>query len=149
MNQERLLRIGVVGFSRNEFDQKSASQILEQEFLTLKEKYGIFEVVSGYTDRGVPRLAYQLADKLGLRKIGYSARQALKVKSGLYPVHDVILVGKKFGDESERFVRHIDQLIRVGGGKQSRHEVELFKALRPENQTADYLREYEVEWYGN
>lgn len=117
--------------------------------MTLKEKYGIFEVVSGYTDSGVPRLAYQLADKLGLRKIGYSARQALKVKSGLYLVHDVILVGKKFGDESERFVRHIDQLIRVGGGKQSRHEVELLKALRPENQTADYLREYEVEWYGN
>ena len=106
------------------------------------------EIVSGYTNSGVPKIAYELAGRFGFRTIGFSARQALKVRCGLYPVDDVRLVGSCFGDESEAFVRYIDRLIRVGGGPQSRHEVELFKQLKPENQTTPNLYEFEVDWFG-
>ena len=66
----------------------------------------------------------------------------------MYLVKKVILKGEKFGDESEDFVRYIDALIRVGGGKQSRQETELFKKRNSGNSMNSILREFEVEWYG-
>ena len=151
MNQpvsSKILRIGVVGFSRNQFDKAQARSVLSEQYENLKNEFGYVEIVSGYTNSGVPKIAYELAGRFGFRTIGFSARQALKVRCGLYPVDDVRLVGSRFGDESEAFVRYIDRLIRVGGGPQSRHEVELFKQLKPENQTTPNLYEFEVDWFG-
>lgn len=106
------------------------------------------EIVSGYTNAGVPRIAYQLADDLGMETVGFSAKQALRVRSGVYLVKKVVLIGEKFGDESERFVAYIDWLIRIGGGRQSRREVELFKALHQGENVQEILFEEEVDWYG-
>lgn len=143
------IKYGIVGFSRNQFDQKRAREILDNIFSQIKEKHPekVIEIVSGYTNSGVPKIAYELADKYGFETVGYSAKQALSVKSGVYPVKKVFLKGEKFGDESEDFVQYIDALIRVGGGKQSRYETELFKRLHAGMPLDGLLKEYEVEWY--
>ena len=147
---QKLLKIGVVGFSRNQFDHKRAQEILEKDFKSLQKKHPnkLIEIVSGYTHMGVPKLAYECAERYGFVTVGFSARQALRVKSGVYPVQKEILVGERFGDESQAFVDYIDGLIRVGGGKQSRKEVELFKSKHAGKPLTSLLKEYEVDWYG-
>lgn len=146
----KTIKFGVVGFSRNQFDKKAAHQILDQLFKAINEKHAgkEIEIVSGYTNSGVPKIAYELADEYGFATVGFSAEQALSVRSGVYPVQKVILKGKRFGDESEAFVRYIDGLIRVGGGKQSRTETEIFKLLHKDKPLESILKEFEVEWYG-
>lgn len=146
----KTIKYGIVGFSRNQFDKKEAYQILNTEFQKIKEKHPdkIIEIVSGYTNSGVPKIAYELSDKFGFVTVGFSAKQALRVRSGVYEVKKVILKGERFGDESEDFVRYIDALIRIGGGKQSRHETELFKKLNADKPLNTIVKEFEVEWYG-
>lgn len=143
----KTIKYGIVGFSRNQFNQETATQILKDLFHQIKEKHKgkEIEIVSGYTNSGVPKIAYELASKLGFVTIGFSAEQALTVKSGVYAVDKVILVGKHFGDESEAFVQYIDALIRVGGGKQSKREVELFKELNKEKPLENFLKEFEID----
>lgn len=147
----KTIKYGIVGFSRNQFDQETARQILEKLFRQIQEKHKEkeIEIVSGYTNTGVPKIAYELADAFGFTTVGFSAEQALAVKSGVYPVAKVMLFGKKFGDESEAFVQYIDALIRVGGGKQSRREVTLFKELNQEKSLENFLKEFEIDWYGD
>ena len=144
------IKYGVVGFSRNQFDKKAATLILDNLFQKITEKHPDkrIEIVSGYTNSGVPKIAYELSEKFGFITVGFSAKQALKVKSGVYPVNKVILKGDKFGDESEDFVEYIDALIRVGGGNQSRHETELFKKVNSDKPIKSILKEFEVDWYG-
>lgn len=145
-----IVKYGIVGFSRNQFDKKAAREILQNEFQKLKEKHidETIEIVSGFTNSGVPKIAYELADEFGFVTVGFSAKQALRVRSGVYPVKKKIIKGNRFGDESEDFIRYIDALIRVGGGKQSRHETELFKNLHAEKSIAMIVKEFEVEWFG-
>ncbi len=147
---KQTIKYGVVGFSRNQFDKKAAYQILNEVFQQIQTKHPhkTIEIVSGYTNSGVPKIAYELSDKYGFISVGFSAKQALKVRSGVYPVKKVILKGDKFGDESEDFVQYIDALIRVGGGKQSRHETALFKQLHFGKPLHTILKEFEVTWYG-
>lgn len=124
------MRIGIVGFSSPHFDQEKAKGILKiklQEVISDIYKKEI-EIVSGYTNSGIPKIAYTIADSIGLKTVGFSAKKALTVSCGLYPVDKEIIYGKNFGDESQAFVDYIDILIRIGGGSQSRKEVELFKA---------------------
>ena len=113
----KIIKYGIVGFSRNQFDQTTARHILDALFQKIKAKHQDkeIEIVSGYTNMGVPKVAYELAEKYGFITIGFSAEQALRVRSGVYDVDKRILVGKRFGDESEAFVQYIDALIRVGG----------------------------------
>lgn len=147
---ESSLKIGVVGFSRNQFDKRKAADILFEVFQKLRDKHPSkdIEIVSGYTNSGVPKIAYEIAEKFNFSKTGFSARQALNVKSGVYPVDKVILHGDKFSDESDKFVRYIDGLIRVGGGKQSRHETEMFKLLHQSKPLESLVKEFEVQWFG-
>ena len=124
-------RIGVVGFSSPHFDQDQARVELRRLLRALLERWpgplADVEVVSGLTNQGVPKIAYELARELGLRTVGISARQALRVRAGVFPVDRRWLVGDRFGDESQDFIAYVDALIRVGGGEQSRAEVELFR----------------------
>lgn len=147
---KKKLKIGVVGFSRSQFDKQTAILKLRNILERIVAEHGAenLEIVSGYTNAGVPRIAYQLADDLDMDTIGVSAKQALRVRSGVYSVKKVILIGEKFGDESERFVEYIDWLIRIGGGPQSRREVELFKQLNNHDNLEEMLFEEEVDWYG-
>lgn len=144
------MKIGIVGFSSPQFDQEKARAILDKNIrhFILDKNPAQIQIVSGYTNVGVPKIAYEIADKLGLITVGFSAKKALTVSSGLYPVQKKIIYGKNFGDESQAFVDYIDVLIRVGGGKQSRNEVELFKTKNEGNDLSNILFEEEVEWYG-
>jgi hypothetical protein len=124
------MKIGIVGFSSKHINEVLGAQLLEQEFSKIVSSYSSeasVEIVTGLTNIGIPRLAYQIADKRNYLKVGISAQQAYQVKCGVYPVDKEIIVGEVFGDESQVFVDYIDYLVRVGGGKQSAHEVSLFK----------------------
>ncbi len=151
---EERLKIGVVGFSRSQFDQDAAVVQLQEHLQTMFATWSVepaqTELVSGLTNMGIPRLAYRIADELGMFTVGLSAKQALRTRSGTYPVAQRILVGDKFGEESEAFVAYIDVLIRVGGGPQSRREVELFRARFPDpTERSRRLIESEVTWFGD
>jgi hypothetical protein len=141
-----IIKYGIVGFSRKDFDQKQAAQILRACFEKIKRKHPntTVEIVSGYTNTGVPKLAYELANEFGFVTVGFSAQQALEVSCGVYPVQKVVLIGQQFGDESEDFVQYIDALIRVGGGAQSKHEVALFKSINGHRALEDLLQEFEL-----
>lgn len=139
------MRIGVVGYSHENFNHDVAYELLEQAFDRLIKDHPAktVEIVSGLTNSGVPKLAYQIAQKRAWITVGISAGRALRVKSGVFPCDKQFLYGDEFGDESEQFIGYIDYLIRVGGGKQSHHEVELFKIkLQLAKQE---LKEYLVE----
>ena len=144
------LKIGVVGFSRNQFDQNRARSLLRNHLEQLRDKHGerAIEIVSGYTAQGVPLIAYELAQELGMLTVGFSAKQALRVRAGVFACDKEIIVGERFGDESEAFVKYIDGLIRIGGGPQSRREVTMFSALHAGPTLPQRLVEEEVAWYG-
>lgn len=148
---ENRLKIGVVGFSRSQFDKKAATQQLREHLETMLARWEVepagSELVSGLTNSGVPKLAYAIADEWGIFTVGFSAKQAFRTRSGVYPVAQKIIVGEKFGDESEAFVAYIDVLIRVGGGPQSRHEVALFQQrFSDPEELSRRLIESEVAW---
>lgn len=145
-----VIKYGVVGFSKDAFDQKKAYQLLDRIFkeIASQHKHELVEIVSGYTNSGIPKIAYELGDKYGFITVGYSAKQALQVRSGVYPVAKVILKGEKFGDESHDFVNYIDHLVRIGGGPQSRRETEMFKQKMNEADLSAILIEHEIEWFG-
>lgn len=146
-------RIGVVGFSRSQFDHDAARVCLASslDHMIALTAGRPLEIVSGLTNQGVPKLAYELAVARGIRTVGISARQALRVRSGVFAVDERILVGQRFGDESAAFIAYIDALIRIGGGPQSRHEAELFreKLASTLHDPATHLVEHEVTWFGD
>jgi len=124
------MKIGVVGYSKDNLDENEARNILIKSFHQLIETNKNYdepiEIVSGLTNIGIPRIAYQVAEELGFIKVGISAERALEVKCGIYRVDKQIIDGKDFGDESRVFISYIDFLVRVGGGKQSHEEVKMF-----------------------
>jgi hypothetical protein len=145
------VRLGVVGFSAKNFDQEAAKRFVAEgieRFIQLTQASpGELELVSGLTNQGVPKLAYEYAALNKIRTIGISAQKAKRFAK--FPVDRIEYHGKDFGDESPAFIDYITHLLRVGGGKQSRHEVELFKAkIKDVEPLSDYLLEYEVEWLG-
>lgn len=142
------MKIGVVGFSQDNIDHELAREILTRSFHQLIERHKHhepIEIVSGLTNIGIPKIAYQIADELGFIKVGISAERALHVKCGIYPVDQQIIEGNEFGDESMTFIDYIDFLIRVGGGKQSHREVNLFieKCAKQGMNVSDVLIEHE------
>ena len=128
-----MFKLGVVGYSAPVFDESTAQTLLQEGFTRLIPR-GLppteVAIVSGYTNMGVPRQAYLLADQLGYNTVGLSANEALDYDK--YPVDRVMLKGEKFGDESAYFIGYIDALLKVGGGKQSVTEYEMFTESYPD-----------------
>ncbi|TVZ41527.1 hypothetical protein P886_0873 [Alteromonadaceae bacterium 2753L.S.0a.02] len=127
------MKIGVVGFSSDAIDSVRARILLEQSFKQLLLAKGApddtaqaVEIVTGFTNIGVPKLAYQIADSWGYTTVGISAQQAYRVRCGIYPVKKAFIVGDNFGDESQAFIDYIDYLVAVCGGTQSQREIVLF-----------------------
>jgi len=118
-----VVRIGVVGYSSGKFDETIAKALLGIAFEIVESEHPAenYELVSGLTDSGIPGIAYKLADKMSWKTIGLSAKEAKEYDC--YDVDEEIIVGDKFGDESEAFIDYIDCLVRVGGGPQSLNEV--------------------------
>ena len=143
-------RVGVVGFSQRHFDHEAARAHLRRLLTPLLAGRAGVELVSGLTNQGVPKLAYELGVELGCVTVGFSAKQAVRARAGTFPVDRRILVGERYGDESEAFVAYIDALVRVGGGPQSRDEVARFRAKLGDDPAllAGRLFEAEVDWFG-
>lgn len=100
-------------------------------------------IVSGLTLTGVPKLAYEYANLKSYQTVGISANRSLNTK--IFPCDKIYIFGNNYGDESEYFIEYIDVLIRVGGGKQSLREVEMFKKKVKTNDTN--LIEREIKYF--
>jgi hypothetical protein len=102
------MRIGVVGFSQRRFDQEAARAHLCRFITGLparpEAREGRVELVSGLTNQGVPKLAYEIATQLGLRTVGISARQALHARAGCFAV-----------DQSRLFEAEVEWFGRTAG----------------------------------
>lgn len=116
------LRVGVVGYSNQQFNHNNALSVLQHSFDYLSQATNV-EVVSGLTHKGIPELAYEEAVKRGWRTVGVACIKAFEYPC--FPVDERIIVGINWGDESTTFLKMIDVLIRIGGGKQSHHEAYL------------------------
>ena len=135
---EQKFRVGIVGYSQQQFDQEEAKSILQLAFGGLWFEFGEnVEIVSGLTYMGVPGLAYDLAEEYHWTTVGIACKKADGYVC--YPVDVRIIVGESWGDESETFLTYCDHFIRVGGGKQSYREVQRAKEL------GKTVEEYELE----
>ena len=130
--EDNILNVGVVGYSSQKFDEAEAREILEEAFDDIEDEYietGDYEeinIVSGLTNMGIPKVAYEIADERGYNTMGVAPEEADDYD--LYNVDEIIYEGQNFGDESEVFIDNIDVLVKVGGGDQSQHELELAEA---------------------
>ena len=118
------MKIGVIGYSAQKFDETLAKKLIQLGLEKAGAKSGD-ELVSGLTDLGIPGLAYRIGKNQNMKLIGIACKLAKDYEC--YPVDNEILIGEKWGDESETFLNYIDTLIKVGGGPQSEAEYEKFK----------------------
>ncbi|GAB4581060.1 MAG: hypothetical protein Fur0022_38050 [Anaerolineales bacterium] len=145
------LKIGVVGYSRTNLPEAQARTLLQACFKAFIVRAKVdrlqVEVVSGLTNAGIPKIAYELASQWQVKTVGISAREALEAECGIFPVRKQMIIGQKFGDESSYFIQYIDCLARIGGGKQSLREVEMFKEKlhHDPQQLARWLIEHELD----
>lgn len=122
------LRVGIVGFSAQKFDLVLAEQLIRKEFdellLSFSEEPADIEIVSGYTDLGIPGLAYKLAREYGFGCVGIACQKAKNYEC--FPCDIVILddTWLNWGDESETFLDYCHMFLQFGGGKQSKAEME-------------------------
>jgi hypothetical protein len=123
------VKIGVVGYSGQRFDEVLAKQYLVDAYTRVDQHYAgqSKAIVSGLTDVGIPALAYREATSRGWRTVGIACGKA--VEYSCFPVDEKIIVGDNWGDESPTFISSIDALIRIGGGKQSMAETAAIKDL--------------------
>lgn len=144
------LKIGVVGYSRPNIDVPQTRALLQinlkKFILQAKVNRLQIEIVSGLTNAGVPKVAYELATDWQLKTVGISAREALQAECGIFPVQKQMLIGQHYGDESSYFIRYIDCLLRIGGGPQSLKEAEMFKEKHHHDPVtlAQWLIEHEL-----
>ena len=124
------INIGVIGYSMQEFDKQKAIEYIKKAFDFIEKQYPDRKktVISGLTDLGIPALAYREAVKREWRVEGIACSKALDYI--WFPVSDITMISRNWGDESETFLKAINILVRVGGGEQSMREVEIAKKMR-------------------
>lgn len=159
----RPLRIGVVGYS----DEKKVDQFLKSREWTknnlawslstverlLQYIHGHcdkYELVSGLTNTGIPAIAYDFVTHGNTNKekfvktVGFACAKAKEFPQ--FPVNEKHIIGTEWGDESEAFLEYIDALVRIGNGKQSIHECDMFKKLYPEKPIEELNDEIIAQW---
>lgn len=126
------LRIGVVGYEGDQFSRQQARELLGRELRKILRRHLTrrIEVISDHVDSGVPEIARQLAEKLGMKSL--VSRQSQRKKE----------------EEVYKFVRSIHGLIRVGGDSHSRRIVRLFRTLHQGKPLQRMLKEHEVDFWG-
>lgn len=128
-----MFSIGVVGYSNPHFNISKAESLLLLALTKTFKKYDVkpkdCQIVSGLTDLGIPAIAYRIAKHLHMYTVGIACSKADEYK--VFPVDKKIIIGSDWGDESATFLKSIDCLIRIGGGKQSMEEVKTFKHHYP------------------
>lgn len=118
---EKYFRVGVVGYSSQQFSVGLARQLLSDALATISSGTSRpLLIVSGLTYLGVPKVAYDWAKAAGYKTAGIACHKASEFEC--FPVTYKIVTGEAWGDESATFLSNIDTLIRLGGGKQSLEE---------------------------
>lgn len=115
-------KIGVMGYSSQKFDEEKALKVLRTYFSYLPADT---EIVSGFTDLGIPGLAYKVAREFGFYCTGIAS---IKAKNyDCFPVDTLIMDDDwvNWGDESLAFLDYCDSFLKIGGGQQSKQEAEL------------------------
>jgi hypothetical protein len=98
-----------------------AEAALERELLALQATHGDRLVMcSGATNIDVPGLAYTLCARHGITAAGITAGAAIRYR--LARMDRLVVVGRRFGDESAVFVAQCDAFVVLGGGPQSAQE---------------------------
>jgi len=122
-----VLYVGVMGYSDQGFDATLAMKMLNEAFDIIQRESGReVRIVSGYTNLGIPALAYQEAVRRGWKTVGVACNKAKDYD--VFPCDKVIIVGEDWGDESQAFLAKCEVFIQIGGGAQSHREAE--KAIK-------------------
>ncbi|MCK5017277.1 MAG: hypothetical protein KAS32_09400 [Candidatus Peribacteraceae bacterium] len=128
------LYVGISGYSAQKFDEAEARELIEEALDDIENEYiesGDYEeivIVSGLTNMGVPKIAYEVADNRSYGTVGIAPEQVNEEAMELYPVDEIIIEGETFGDESEEYIDIIDVLVTIGGGAQTMTEIEMAEA---------------------
>jgi hypothetical protein len=131
-SSQEYINVGIVGYSATSFNEAKAEEVLNRVYSWLLDNYSEdykIRIVSGLTNIGVPKIAYALAKKKDWETVGIACKEAENYE--LFPVTKKIIVGDAWGDESATFIKYIDMIIRIGGGKQSHTEINMFKKEKP------------------
>lgn len=121
--------VGVMGFSGQKFDQERAISYLRQGYSEIKKTFphNQIVIVSGFTNMGIPGLAYNLAKGQGWKTIGVACAKAWNYE--VFPCDEVYIVGKEWSDESPTFLKKCLIFVRVGGGDQTIEETNNAKKM--------------------
>lgn len=119
------IRVGIVGYCPpTKFNKVEARRMIVDAYNQIAQQYPetAKSVVSGLTNVGILKIAYEEAVKRGWRTVGIACKRAEEHE--LFPVDEKLIVGDNWGDESEAFLDNIDLMVRIGIGKQSIAETE-------------------------
>jgi hypothetical protein len=117
------MNVGVVGYSGQKFDEEKAKGLISTNFDLLETITNEdIVIISGLTNLGIPKLAYEEAVKRGWKTVGIACKKAKDYEC--FDVDETTIVGDNWGDESETFLNSLDVICRFGGGKQSLAEVD-------------------------
>lgn len=160
---DRPLRIGVVGYSdetkiRDRLKSFSCVEaILTTSLLTMESMLesrngscNSFQMVSGLTNLGVPKIAYSLSKKgshnkeIFTKTVGFACAKAKDFPQ--FPVDEKHIIGTEWGDESSAFLDYIDGLIRIGDGEQSIKECHDFKLKYPTKPIIEVSDDMVIQW---
>ena len=125
--------VGVTGFSGQWAESKiaadagikgdvdAATAVLEAHLADLKSTYGAKLVLSsGATNEGVPKIIYDLCEKLGIDAMGVTSAKAFDYPLG--KMKYLIVQGDDWGAESSTFLATSDEILLLGGGGQAKRE---------------------------
>lgn len=123
---DQYFNVGVVGYSKSNFDHSKAENLIKKAFDEIENKYPDKQknCVSGLTNIGIPAIAYVEAVKRGWKTTGVACTKAKEYDT--FSVDYEYIEGEQWGDESKKFLSLLDVIVRVGG-KQSFDEVESAK----------------------
>lgn len=131
------LRLGVVGYCPpTKFDVAEATRMLKDAYDKVEKDFPKHQmtVVSGLTNVGVLKLAYEEALERGWRTAGVACKKAQEFEC--FPVDEKVIVGDEWGEESKTFIKSIDTLVRIGIGPQSLKEA--FQIRKMGKRTYEY-----------
>lgn len=132
---EKEINIGFVGCSDvpNSAVEKEMRDEISRIFSIIERKYCNeqhqdveINIITGATNCGISKYVYETATKFNneygqwFTLVGVMAKEGYKYE--LYPCDVIYALGEKFGDESEFFIKIVDELYKIGGGNQSQRE---------------------------
>ena len=130
---KKSLRLGVVGYCPpTKFDEVKALELIKHAYDRVEDDFPEYRiiVVSGLTNIGVLKIAYEEAKRRDWKTAGIACKKAYSYKDNWFPVdEEPIIIGENWGDESQAFINSIDALVRIGSGPQSLKEAEQVRRM--------------------